>query len=314
MRTWDHVTRDVGEAAEMLRAEFPRLALSTEDEARFAFRHSGSDESRWSFHRSRVQGSATIIGSVTEGYGVGRVRAGSAVLEYAGLRIDTTRPYLRPPGRSTLLVEDASLELVVLDQTAVRHHAPRYLVGTDLGLIAPSAENTAPVSAAAERLWNAARTYAGEVVNDPELISSAPVRDQLFDLLLRSFLRCFPVTSDTRTLPGARRAVLPATIRRVLQHMDDHSAEALTVADLAEIGRLSVRAMQDGVRRYTGLTPLQYLRDRRLDDAHARLIVADAATVNVAAVARACGFVHMPRFARDYRLRFGENPRDTLRS
>lgn len=311
---WNHVTHDPAEAAEILSGEFPRLTLTTDDDDLFAFRHSGRAEDRWAIRRLAIRGSAALIGSVAETYGVGRVRSGRAALDYAAHGVDTGRPFLRPLGHSTLLIESAALELVTLDQAAFRRYAPRYLVGTDLGLTVPSAADTAPVSAAAERFWDAARVYVAEILADPELVSSDIVRDQLYDLLLRTFLHCFPVTSDTRTAPGARTAVLPATIRRVLQHIDEHSAEAVTVADLAEVGRLSVRAVQDGVRRYTGLTPLQYLRDRRLDAAHTQLIASDPATVNVAAVARGCGFAHMPRFARDYRLRFGENPRDTLRS
>lgn len=297
----------------MLHESFPRLALSA-DQNDFSFRHSGMAEDRWGFQRLSIRGTALASGSVVDAYAVGRVRSGQATLTYTRDHVDTAAPYLRPLGQSSLRLQDAALELLSFEPTSLEENARRYLEGSSTRLVRPTGSDTAPLHAAAGRHWDATRRFVHEVVTDPDLRDSVLVRDQLYDLVLRTFLTSFPVTLDATSVPGVRTIPMPAAIRRALEHIDAHAAEAVSVADLAAVARLSVRALQAGIRRHTGLTPTQYLRDRRLDGARGQLLAADPETTGVADVARTWGFTHHARFSRDYRLRFGEYPRDTLRS
>ncbi|GAA3307532.1 hypothetical protein GCM10020295_66660 [Streptomyces cinereospinus] len=88
----------------------------------------------------------------------------------------------------------------------------------------------------------------------------------------------------------------------------------LDVADLARTAGVSLRTLQDGFRSRYGEPLTTYHRNLRLDHAHRLLSEADAGGVTVAEIAIACGFLHLGRFAREYRLRQGVTPSATLHS
>lgn len=115
-------------------------------------------------------------------------------------------------------------------------------------------------------------------------------------------------------MPVARTPTPSAAIRRAVEHLDTHIAEAVTVADLAVVAGPPVRALHSEFRRHVGVSAMQYLRDRRLDAAHLHLLDSDPAATTVAHVAHRWGFTHPSRFSADYHRRFGQYPGDTLRS
>jgi transcriptional regulator GlxA family with amidase domain len=63
-------------------------------------------------------------------------------------------------------------------------------------------------------------------------------------------------------------------------------------------------------RRYRDLSPIEVLRNMRLDAAHAQLARQDGASVTQ--IALNCGFSHLSRFAACYRERFGKLPREQI--
>ncbi|WP_425293447.1 helix-turn-helix transcriptional regulator [Micromonospora cremea] len=101
-------------------------------------------------------------------------------------------------------------------------------------------------------------------------------------------------------------------MRRACALIADHHGEALTVGDVAEALRVSVRTLQDCFRRELQTTPTAYVRACRLEAVH-RALRAAGPGASVTTVALQHGFVHLGRFASDYRVRFGESPSTTLR-
>ncbi|WP_433170501.1 AraC family transcriptional regulator [Actinoallomurus sp. CA-150999] len=101
-------------------------------------------------------------------------------------------------------------------------------------------------------------------------------------------------------------------VRRACALIEDHHGEPLTVGDVAEALGVSVRTLQECFRRELGSTPMAYLRACRLDRVHRELRTAGFGA-SVTAIALEHGFVHMGRFAAEYRTRFGESPSTTLR-
>jgi AraC-like DNA-binding protein len=93
-----------------------------------------------------------------------------------------------------------------------------------------------------------------------------------------------------------------------------HAGEDLTVGDIAHALGIHVRTLQEHCRRVLGVSPMDYLRDARLDNVRRELIIESPATTTVAAVARRCGFRHVGRFSGYYAGRFGEQPSETLRN
>jgi AraC-like DNA-binding protein len=103
-----------------------------------------------------------------------------------------------------------------------------------------------------------------------------------------------------------------AHVRRACELIRARIAEPIRIAEIAgELG-ISPRHLQSGFRRHLGVTPHQFLRDCRLDEAH-RMLSAAPPGATATTIAYECGFGHLGDFAHDYRSRFGESPSETLR-
>jgi AraC-like DNA-binding protein len=88
-------------------------------------------------------------------------------------------------------------------------------------------------------------------------------------------------------------------------------AEILCIEDLAQLSGMSVSSFHRHFRAVTTMTPLQYQKQIRLQEARARLI-SDAG--DVAAVGFAVGYESPSQFNREYRRQFGNSPgRDAAR-
>lgn len=119
----------------------------------------------------------------------------------------------------------------------------------------------------------------------------------------------------SQTHDGARparrcTAVLPRHVRKVQDWLQAHAHEPVCVDQMAELAGVSVRSLYEGFRQFTGTSPMQYLKQLRLDRARAELL---GGAPSVAGVALGWGFEHLGRFSADYKRRFGESPGQTLR-
>jgi AraC-like DNA-binding protein len=85
----------------------------------------------------------------------------------------------------------------------------------------------------------------------------------------------------------------------------------LRVDELAAEAGVSLRTLQEGFRSRFGTSLTGYQREQRLVRAH-RMLSFPPGDTTVADVALACGFVHLSRFAQDYRARYGITPSVTL--
>nr|WP_255593642.1 helix-turn-helix domain-containing protein [Acidovorax sp. sic0104] len=79
-----------------------------------------------------------------------------------------------------------------------------------------------------------------------------------------------------------------------------------TISGLAELGGLSVRALQYAFQSRFGQSPMQWLRDQRLD--HARRLLLQGTSQSIARIALDCGFATASSFSAFYRARYGESP------
>jgi len=100
-------------------------------------------------------------------------------------------------------------------------------------------------------------------------------------------------------------------VRRVEEWIDENFAEPISIDDLAQVAGVSVRSVQAAFQRLRDHTPMQYLMNRRLQDARDRLLRAEPGS-KVTDVATDCGFFNFGRFAAQYRQAFGEVPSQTL--
>jgi len=108
------------------------------------------------------------------------------------------------------------------------------------------------------------------------------------------------------------RSIAPRCVRKAEAFIEERAAEPLRLADIAAAAGVPARTLQDGFRRFRDYTPMQYLANMRLERARKHLLEADDNTL-VVHVAMDWGFLHLGRFARAYRERFGEAPSATLK-
>lgn len=103
----------------------------------------------------------------------------------------------------------------------------------------------------------------------------------------------------------------PPYIRLVEDYIRSHATRPLSLRDLAGVAEVSERTLQGGFRRFRDTTPMEYLRDYRLELAREDLEKAAINGRTVTDIALRCGFNHPGKFSKCYRERFGEPPSET---
>ncbi len=105
----------------------------------------------------------------------------------------------------------------------------------------------------------------------------------------------------------------PHKLRLAEEFIEAHLDQPLTLEQIAGAAGTTPRSLQMAFRQFRGTTPLNFLRDRRLDRVHQALATAHPGAT-VTDIASAWGFGHLGRFSQIYRERFGKSPSDTLRA
>lgn len=133
---------------------------------------------------------------------------------------------------------------------------------------------------------------------------------RLFTAILACMIEDLPHRySDALARPVA--TAVPWQVKRAIDYMAANAKVPLQAKDIAESAGVSVRALQVAFQRFKDTTPLNYLRQLRLEGVRQDLCGPNTDTVAV--VARSWGFVHMGRFSELYKSAFGELPSDTRR-
>jgi AraC family ethanolamine operon transcriptional activator len=120
--------------------------------------------------------------------------------------------------------------------------------------------------------------------------------------------------ADSRTLPAQKCS--PAqqrTVIRTIEAFDEqHKDLPLRIGRLSQITGLSSRTLQRIFNDQTGMSPLNYLKYRRLNNVRRKLREAREESTLVKQVAYQFGFSHLGQFSHDYKQLFGELPSQTL--
>ncbi|CAM3357057.1 AraC family transcriptional regulator [Paracidovorax anthurii] len=117
--------------------------------------------------------------------------------------------------------------------------------------------------------------------------------------------------NHSETAPARRGTILPRHVRRAQDYLQAHAHEPVCADQLADVAGVSVRSLYAGFKEFLGVSPMQYLRDLRMERVRTELLGGEAS--NVAGIALRWGFAHLGRFSSDYKQRYGESPSQTLR-
>jgi AraC-like DNA-binding protein len=105
--------------------------------------------------------------------------------------------------------------------------------------------------------------------------------------------------------PPASRGLAPWQERRARELMRAHLADGIALADLAAACTLSPSAFVHAFKRSTGISPHQWLIQRRVEFAMERMGDAGAC---LADIALECGFADQSHFTRAFMARMGVSP------
>ncbi|WP_240038807.1 helix-turn-helix domain-containing protein [Okeania hirsuta] len=127
----------------------------------------------------------------------------------------------------------------------------------------------------------------------PLLISNIPIK-------LNS--KCF-------VKPSRRANLIAQAERKMLANLE----KPLTLKQLAENLGSSSSALLYGFQELFGISPMRYLKVRRLNAVRQRLKASDPENCTITFLASEFGFYSPSHFTRDYKTMFGELPSETLR-
>lgn len=95
-------------------------------------------------------------------------------------------------------------------------------------------------------------------------------------------------------------------VSRAIGWIRRHAHERLRICDVANTARMSVSSLHHHFKRITGLTPLQFQKQLRLQEARQMMI---AEGVGAGSAGFAVGYDSPSQFSREYRRLFGAPPR-----
>lgn len=309
-------TRDLDEAREQVgRILSPHRLTSPNPRAAFDVRYQYVNLGDTSVMYAEYGGDVVIDpGALESFYLVGMPQAGKTLVHIAGQDIVSRPGYASVqsptrPLRTTWL--DGCRKLTVkIDRCALERHLAQ-LLGRPLDR---------PIEF--EPLMNVERGPAlswrhmvdfllSELSGNSALIATPEARRRIEELLMNALLTIQPHSySDALTTPAGSAA--PACIRRVEDYIAANPFQALTLQTLSQVAGVSPRSLQEGFKRYRGVSPIAFVTERRLELAR-RTLQEGRPHDSVTEVALRCGFFHLGRFAQSYKVRFGETPSETFR-
>ena len=235
--------------------------------------------------------------------------AGGLRIDADGTEVDTGRPFLYPERI------DSDLDRVDMANMAVSLDVLRSRASAMTGgrMQEVRFTRTAPISPALDVVWRDTVVYAARTLESladlPEAtLAARSLADHVALMMLRTFPNSALEHEDEQRIGGAR---LPS-LRRALQYIDDNLDKPFSAPELAEASRLSLRGLHAMFQRELQVTPMAHVRRARLAAARAELEAADAAAVDVAAVASRWGFARVAQFTAAYRRAYDESPKETL--
>ena len=105
--------------------------------------------------------------------------------------------------------------------------------------------------------------------------------------------------------------LLPRDLKKALDRLEANPGRIWNVDELAVACGMARRTLYKHFSRFLNRTPMEFLRELRLDRARQELLRARPGT-SVTDVATRYGFTHLGRFATFSRARHGESPSATL--
>ncbi|MDQ0314903.1 AraC family transcriptional regulator [Amorphus orientalis] len=298
---------DVAQAEQAIGARYrPHRLRMPQGEASLDFRHHAIEWSEASLNLLRYGPEIEIEASVFETfYMLEFPLSGGVDVAYGRDRVSSA------PGRGLILSpgpfvrsnwqRDTTQIMLRLDRTLVEKLYQRY-TGAPVRrtpVFKPEIALDTPVGRRLERLFGLLVAEQIETGTDTPL-SPVPLIGLVIETLFAD-VPCALVEPTTLAASGP----LPRYVHRFRELLDDPASLCLSIAALCERLDVSQRSLTLGMRRFTGLSPYDYLTMRRME--HARELL-DSTELPISTIAARVGYAHPGRFAAIFRSHCGSNP------
>ena len=146
--------------------------------------------------------------------------------------------------------------------------------------------------------------------HQPDWFDQPHVQQLVANDLVPLVIQAIPIQgSSTPTLkPSRRRKLIAQAELEIVAHLE----KPLTLKELAKRLGSSSSALSYGFKELFGMSPMRYLKVRRLNAVRRCLKARDPDSCSVEALANQFGLWNGGHFARDYKVMFGELPSQTL--
>jgi AraC family transcriptional regulator, ethanolamine operon transcriptional activator len=163
-----------------------------------------------------------------------------------------------------------------------------------------------------ERLRRRLLAIVAEASADPFFPGDPVTRREVEESILTSLARA--LGSATHLRPESHGLAARArSAKRVEAFLSASPNEPLYLADLCAVAGVSERTLRNIFQDFYQMSPVRYLKLRRLHQVRRALRRADPDLNTVQSIARRWGVLHLGRFASEYRALFGEAPLETLK-
>lgn len=137
--------------------------------------------------------------------------------------------------------------------------------------------------------------------------SSALMPARLQEMLVDSVLDIWPHNySEALRRPGP--LIAPRHVKLAVDYIQAHPEALLSGNELAALSNVSLRALQEGFRRFVGSSIVAYQRQVRLERAYETLL--RDASQSVSEIALRLGFSNVGRFCQYFQNAYGMSPAD----
>ncbi|MFD2645639.1 helix-turn-helix domain-containing protein [Pseudomonas japonica] len=137
--------------------------------------------------------------------------------------------------------------------------------------------------------------------------ASSLMPSRLQEMLVDSVLEVWPHNySDALKRP--EKLIAPRHVKLAVEYLQEHPDALVSGSELAELTNVSLRALQEGFRRFVGTSIVAYQRQVRLQRAYDAL--KQDASPSVSEISLALGFTNVGRFCQYFQNAYGISPAD----
>ncbi len=141
-----------------------------------------------------------------------------------------------------------------------------------------------------------------------ENLSHPAAKKQIEEHLVTLFWLAFMADDNTA---ARETSSVPKYLRRAEEFIAANLTNPPSLGEIARVAEVSVSTLTRSFRRRYSVSPIAFMKQRRLEMVRGQLLTARDEGKTVTVIAMEYGFFHLGQFAVDYRKMFGETPSET---